>query len=393
MGMMVDIEALLSKPVLVFGAIYTVLAVFAKVLGCALPSWFSGFNLIGGLRVGTGMVPRGEVALIIAGLGLSNGYLSQEIFGIGIMMTLVTTVVAPPALVGLFLRRTPGVKHTKESMVGSRTVHFKLPEGEIANIMFNKLVDAFRKDGFFASNLYENPYRSTWMLAKDDMELSFHRKGKEISVECTPQEEEVFNKAWEDVIGDMIHLANALSKPLAKKEILNTIGPDQPNETKTPSYITRYLQNFVMLPSFKAASKHEAIEKLVDAVAEANKGHVKNIESAKNAVFKREEAMPTGLDHGVALPHGRTDVVDGIMGAVAIVDNSENENGVIPDWETIDHSMIQIIVLTLAPESEQCPYLQLMAYIGRILRGNEGYDEILKCKTETELRNFFRDHK
>ena len=393
MGMMVDIEALLSKPVLVFGAIYTILAVFAKVLGCALPSWFSGFNLIGGLRVGTGMVPRGEVALIIAGLGLSNGYLSQEIFGIGIMMTLVTTVVAPPALVGLFMRRTPGVKHPKESMVGSRTVHFKLPEGEIANIMFSKLVDAFRKDGFFASNLYENPYRSTWMLAKDDMELSFHRKGKEISVECTPQEEEVFNKAWEDVIGDMIHLANALSKPLAKKEILKTIGPDQTNETKTPSYITRYLQNFVMLPSFKAASKHEAIDKLVDAVAEANKGHVKNVESAKDAVFKREEAMATGLDHGVALPHGRTDAVDGIMGAVAIVDNSDNENGVIPDWETIDHSMIQIIVLTLAPESEQCPYLQLMAYIGRVLRGNEGYDEILKCKTENELRNFFKEHK
>ncbi|MBE6397003.1 MAG: cation:proton antiporter, partial [Lentisphaerae bacterium] len=102
MGMMVDCTALMSKPVLIFGAIYTVLAVIAKVAGCALPSLFCGFNLVGSLRIGAGMIPRGEVALIIAGLGLSNGYLSQEVFGIGIMMTLITTVVAPPMLVGLF---------------------------------------------------------------------------------------------------------------------------------------------------------------------------------------------------------------------------------------------------------------------------------------------------
>ena len=102
MGMMVDLSALCSKPVLIFGGIYTALAVAAKVLGCMVPSMCCGFNALGGLRIGAGMVPRGEVALIIAGLGLSYGYLTQEIFGIGILMTLVTTVVAPPALVALF---------------------------------------------------------------------------------------------------------------------------------------------------------------------------------------------------------------------------------------------------------------------------------------------------
>ena len=94
MGMMVDVSALCSKPVLIFGGIYTALAVLAKVLGCAIPSLFCGFNVLGALRVGAGMIPRGEVALIIAGIGLSQGYLTQEVFGIGILMTLVTTVVA-----------------------------------------------------------------------------------------------------------------------------------------------------------------------------------------------------------------------------------------------------------------------------------------------------------
>ena len=83
----------------------------------------------------------------------------------------------------------------------------------------------------------------------------------------------------------------------------------------------------------------------------------------------------------------------GIIGAVAVVDNSENENGTIADYETIDHSAIQIIVLTVAPETAQSPYLQLMAFVSRALRANNGYEKLAQCKTEDEMRRFFRDAK
>ena len=100
--------------------------------------------------------------------------------------------------------------------------------------------------------------------------------------------------------------------------------------------------------------------------------------------------MPTGLDCGIAVPHGRTDAVSGIVGAVALVDNSASETGTIADYETIDHSAIQIIVLTVAPESAQSPYLQLMAFISRALRANNGYERLLGCKTEEEMRRIDR---
>jgi PTS system nitrogen regulatory IIA component len=103
--------------------------------------------------------------------------------------------------------------------------------------------------------------------------------------------------------------------------------------------------------------------------------------------------MPTGLDCGIAVPHGRTDAVDGIVGAVAVVDNTSNENGTIADYETIDHSAIQIIVLTVAPETAQAPYLQLMAFVSRALRANNGYERLMQCKTEEEMRRFFHDAK
>ena len=148
-----------------------------------------------------------------------------------------------------------------------------------------------------------------------------------------------------------------------------------------------------MLPGFKATSKNEAIEKMIHAMSDAYPQRVTDIDSVKKAVFAREASMPTGLDCGIAVPHGRTDAVTGIIGAVAVIDNSDNENGTIADYETIDHSAIQIIVLTVAPETAQAPYLQLMAFISRALRFNNGYEKLMSCKSEDEMRRFFHSAK
>ena len=149
------------------------------------------------------------------------------------------------------------------------------------------------------------------------------------------------------------------------------------------------IRNYAMEPAFKAHSKNEAIEKLVEIVAARFPQQVKNVAEVKRSVFAREKSMPTGLDNGIAVPHGRTDSVKSIVGAIALVDNSENENGIIPDYEMIDHSKLQIIILTLVPESVQEPYAQVMAFINRTLRNNESRQQLLECKTQEEMRKFF----
>jgi len=392
MGMMVDTSALMSKPVLIFGGIYTALAISAKIIGCALPSWFCGFNFIGGMRIGAGMVPRGEVALIIAGLGLSNGYLSQEIFGIGIMMTLITTVIAPPALIALFMPRKRGLRHPKRSMDDSRQILFELPNSQVAEIMQSKLVAEFQHEGFFTIQLAHENNMSIWEITMDNIEFSLQWKGRKIHIECTPAEEAVIQQAWTEVISQMNELLNTLSKVQKQKQVIKNILPktDNSDNASSSALAARYIQGFVMLPGFKAYSKKEAIEKIVDEIAMAYPKNVVNKTKVKDAIFVREESMPTGLDLGIAVPHGRTDGVNHILGAVAIVDNSENENGIIPDYETIDHSKIQIIVLTLVPASVSAPYLQLMAFISRILHKEEEREKLLSCTTPEQMKKFFK---
>ena len=393
MGMMVDVSALCSKPVLIFGGIYTALAVGAKIMGCAIPSFVCGFNVKGALRVGAGMIPRGEVALIIAGIGLSNGYLTQEVFGIGILMTLVTTVVAPPCLVGLFNLKGDGMRGgRKANTEGSRPFSFQLASESIAELMIDHLVKAFQKEGFFTYLL--NSDDNIWEIQMDDFEISMRRERDVIRFECTPEEESIVMTAWMEVVGELKEIAQSISKPVRRDEL----GTLLKNETELTSAgdgsgVSRYVQGFAMLPGFKANSKQEAIEKMIEALASTNSQRISDVEAVKKAVFAREASMPTGLDCGIAVPHGRTDAVSGIVGAVALVDNSASETGTIADYETIDHSAIQIIVLTVAPESAQSPYLQLMAFISRALRANNGYERLLGCKTEEEMRRFFREAK
>ena len=388
MGMMVDISALCSKPVLIFGGIYTALAVFAKVIGCLVPSMCCGFNFLGGLRIGAGMVPRGEVSLVIAGLGLSSGYRTQEIFGIGILMTLVTTVVAPPALVGLFAPKAKGVRHPKQAEDNAREICFELGSEDVARLMLERLVGEFREEGFFTTLLSRED--SIWEFAMDDMEITIRRDECNICVSCTPAEEAIVMTAWMEVASAMNDLARSISKPIRRQDVDRMLAKTATEVRTGRSGVGRYLQGFVMIPKFKASSKKEAIEKLVAEVAAACPRHVRNASAAVQAVLHREESMPTGLDHGIAVPHGRTPDVTGIAGAVAILDNEGTANGCLPDYETIDNSPVSIVVLTLANSETQTPYLQLMSFISKALRGNDGYERLKACKTPDEMRKFFR---
>ena len=108
MGMLVDVTSMQSG--LVFGLIISVLAIFSKVVGSGGPALVSGFNMRGSTRIGVGMMPRGEVALIIAGIGLSHGIIGQDLFGVSILMTVITTLIAPTLLVPLFRSGGSGVR-------------------------------------------------------------------------------------------------------------------------------------------------------------------------------------------------------------------------------------------------------------------------------------------
>jgi Kef-type K+ transport system membrane component KefB len=102
-GMQADFVSLWTNSgdvlsVLFFVITVTVFAILSKILGCGIPTLLIGFSRKQAWRIGVGMLPRGEIALIIAGIGMSTGVIGQELFGVSIIMIIVTTILAPVLL-------------------------------------------------------------------------------------------------------------------------------------------------------------------------------------------------------------------------------------------------------------------------------------------------------
>ena len=70
-------------------------AILGKVIGCGALAWMAGFNPRESLRVGVGMISRGEVGLIVAGYGLAHGIIGRDVFSVMILMVLITTMITP----------------------------------------------------------------------------------------------------------------------------------------------------------------------------------------------------------------------------------------------------------------------------------------------------------
>lgn len=96
LGMMMDVDALAVSFVPIM--IITALAVITKVMGCGAASLVAKLGKNEALMVGIGMVPRGEVALIIASIGLTSGVLDAGQYSVISAMALLTTFIVPPAL-------------------------------------------------------------------------------------------------------------------------------------------------------------------------------------------------------------------------------------------------------------------------------------------------------
>jgi Kef-type K+ transport system membrane component KefB len=103
-----------------FTVVLILVAIVAKLSGSGLFARLFGFTTRESVRVGIGMISRGEVGLIIAGYGLANGLIGARVFSAAVVMVLVTTMVTPPLLRATFPRRPFTGDATVEETIGHR---------------------------------------------------------------------------------------------------------------------------------------------------------------------------------------------------------------------------------------------------------------------------------
>ena len=93
-GAQVDLRAV-NIEILIISGIMIAIAIATKLLGCGLPAILFLKSKAQGMRVGIGMISRGEVGLIVAGVGVSSGILTSDVYSTIVIMVAVTTIITP----------------------------------------------------------------------------------------------------------------------------------------------------------------------------------------------------------------------------------------------------------------------------------------------------------
>jgi len=113
MGMKVDLSVFTQIHIIGAALLLTLFAILGKLLGCGLGAL--GLGLRDASIVGVGMVPRGEVGIIIASIGLSMGAIGADLYSVVIFMVVATTLLTPPVLRKMILK-SDSLKRVGEEM-------------------------------------------------------------------------------------------------------------------------------------------------------------------------------------------------------------------------------------------------------------------------------------
>ncbi len=377
-GMFVNFAVFNNWKIIIFGLAYTLFAYFAKVLGCGIPSRFFKFNMTGAARIGIGMVPRGEVALIIIGIGMSHGILNEELTGVAILMILITSVLAPVQLDHLLKKKRSGVK---KGLIADEHIQtdYIFPSPAITELVSNKLIRYFQDEGFFI-NLIEGD-NHIYHVRRNNTFLTFQFLDTNIAFSTLPNDVAYVKNIMYETLLDLNQTIEKLKTVVKPEELIKELTSDgSAGNGKKSLPLDKILQISCIIPHLQAGNKEDIIRTLVDVLNSNN--CLLDRDETLNAVMERENAMSTGMQHGVALPHGKTDAVKEMTMAVGLKPEGT-------DFQSMDGKPSRVFILVVSRKKTAEPHIQLLSEIGKKLYSEKAVNELLKCKNAEEIRNFF----
>ncbi|MGP1523464.1 PTS sugar transporter subunit IIA [Treponema sp.] len=126
----------------------------------------------------------------------------------------------------------------------------------------------------------------------------------------------------------------------------------------------------------KGTTKEAIIDEMLEILVKA--GKVTDKKAALDCVLDREKKMSTGMKHGIAIPHGKTDTVSDLVACIGISDNPV-------DFDSLDQEPCRIFIMTLSPINKTGPHLQFLAEVSLLFKSADKRQEILKTADKAEV--------
>ncbi len=144
--------------------------------------------------------------------------------------------------------------------------------------------------------------------------------------------------------------------------------------------IKNILSPAVVTTSLKSATKEGVISELLDLLVSAKL--ITDRDAVLSALMDRERKMSTGIQHGVAIPHGKTSAVKNLVACIGI-----KKDGV--DFASLDGEPSRIFIMTLSPLDRVGPHVQFLAEVSMVIKTEEARQRLLNAKTAQEVLAVF----
>ena len=147
-------------------------------------------------------------------------------------------------------------------------------------------------------------------------------------------------------------------------------------------FLYELLNESLVKSDLKSASKSEVIDELAEILV--SNEIIKDKISLMDKLVEREKIETTGVGHGIAIPHARTETVNGLALCFGV-----SREGI--DYDALDGKPVHIFFLIVSNEENKNRYIQLLARISRICRKDSFREKIMNSETEKDIISIFRE--
>jgi mannitol/fructose-specific phosphotransferase system IIA component (Ntr-type) len=142
------------------------------------------------------------------------------------------------------------------------------------------------------------------------------------------------------------------------------------------------LDESVVSVGMSAEGKGDLLERLVDLASAS--GMVTDAPAGLLAVEERERIMTTGIGHGVAIPHGKTEAVSSLVAAFAVL-------GEGIDFGALDGQPVRLAFLLLGPKEPSGPHIRMLSRISRLMNRDDLRNRLIEAESVTQVVDLFRE--
>jgi fructose-specific phosphotransferase system IIA component len=141
------------------------------------------------------------------------------------------------------------------------------------------------------------------------------------------------------------------------------------------------LKDGFIIAELNGAGKEEVINELVELFKDDPR--VNDLDKVREAVLEREKIMSTGVGKGFAIPHGKTNQVNEILGAFG-------KSTKPIDYQSLDQQPVHLVFLLVGKDNLVSTHIKLLSRISRMMNKDEFRNSLIEAKSQEEILDLFR---